>query len=171
MGAPQKVFRHGFANPGVVLFLRQGQWWFGSREEGVQRLSTVLGSCVAVTLWHPRLGLGGMCHFLVPQRSGSIMELDGRYGDEAIELLVRALGRAGTSPRDYETGLFGGANMFAGDPKVTIDVGAHNVHVAEQLLEHHGFVPRQVEVLGTEHRQLTLDLNSGAIAMRAGVAA
>ena len=38
------------AEAGQKLFLMPGQWYFGGK---ASELRTLLGSCVAVTLWHP----------------------------------------------------------------------------------------------------------------------
>lgn len=171
MGERHRFFHLASHVRGVNLFLRPGQWWFGSNADGVRRVSVILGSCVAVTLWHPRLRYGGMCHFVLPQRAPRPPERDGRYGEEAIELLVRATERAGSVLQQYEAGIFGGANLFAGAATVTTDVGAQNVELARRQLEQHGLVPRRVELLGTEQRHLSLDLASGALAMRVGASA
>jgi chemotaxis protein CheD len=42
-----------------------GQWHFGPEQITVK---TLLGSCVALTLWHPQRRIGGMCHYLLPDR-------------------------------------------------------------------------------------------------------
>jgi hypothetical protein len=55
-------------------------------------LRTLLGSCVAITLWHPTRRIGGMCHFLLPERKRRTNEPpDGRYGDEAVAEMVKVL--------------------------------------------------------------------------------
>ena len=41
------------------LVLQPGEWFFG---QSPNRISTLLGSCVAVTVWHPILRCGGLCH-------------------------------------------------------------------------------------------------------------
>jgi hypothetical protein len=63
----------------IDIFLQPGEFYFGDHET---RIRTLLGSCVAITMWHPRLRIGGMCHYLLPMhrgRSGKT-ELDGRGG-------------------------------------------------------------------------------------------
>jgi chemotaxis protein CheD len=42
-----------------------GRFRFG---EGLPRITTVLGSCVSIILWHPQLIHGGMCHYMPPSR-------------------------------------------------------------------------------------------------------
>ena len=70
------------------IFLKPGELCFGIPGTNI---STVLGSCVAITLWHPVLSIGAMCHFVLPKRpQGEPRDhsFDGRYGDEAIQLLT-----------------------------------------------------------------------------------
>src|SRR5439155_18563598 len=43
----------------LEIFLQPGEWYFGDADT---RIRTLLGSCVAITMWHPRRCLGGMCH-------------------------------------------------------------------------------------------------------------
>lgn len=95
----------------VEVFLQPGEYHFGDRNT---RIRTLLGSCVAVVIWHPLLQIGGMCHVLLPQRSGrrGSATLDGRYADEALQLLLQAAAAAGTEAGEYQAKLFGGGNMF-----------------------------------------------------------
>lgn len=152
----------------AALFLRPGQWWFGSAQDGIRSVSTVLGSCIAVTLWHPQLRLGAMCHFLLPRREGAHPEFDARYGEEAIQLLIAAVKEVGTSPEQYEIGVFGGANMFAGDPSVAMDIGALNAHFALDALRDRELSPSRTELLGSAHRHISLYVADGSVAVRTG---
>ena len=45
------------------IFLNPGDYAFGDEQV---RMRTLLGSCVAVTFWHPKLRVGAMCHYLLP---------------------------------------------------------------------------------------------------------
>ena len=49
----------------IEIFLQPGDFYFGDRDT---RIRTLLGSCVSITMWHPRLHVGGMCHFMLPER-------------------------------------------------------------------------------------------------------
>ena len=50
------------------VFLRPGDVTVGKAPAEV---STVLGSCVSVTMFAERLKLGAICHALLPSRDGS----------------------------------------------------------------------------------------------------
>ena len=45
--------------------IEPGGFYFGDNENEIY---TLLGSCVAVTLWHPFLNFAGMCHVILPER-------------------------------------------------------------------------------------------------------
>lgn len=94
------------------IFLHPGDFVFA--EPGT-RVNTVLGSCIAICLWHPVLHIGGMCHFVLPNRAKNEVkpaELDGRYGEEAMEMFDMAIKLHQTNYSDYQAKIFGGANMF-----------------------------------------------------------
>jgi len=151
---------------GEQVFLLPGQWYFGATGATVK---TLLGSCVAVTLWHPHRHLGGMCHFLLPSRvrtpDGS---LDGRFGDEAIELLVREIKKTGTKTQDYEVHLYGGADTMPDQAKVKFNIGERNVERAWELIDKYGLQLQCVDVGGSEPRNVTIDLSNGQVVLKRG---
>lgn len=74
-------------------------------------LTTVLGSCVSACIRDPRLGIGGMNHFMLPDSelgSGS----SARYGSYAMEVLVNELLKAGARRSGLEAKVFGGAAVL-----------------------------------------------------------
>ena len=99
----------------IDIFLQPGEYYFGEKDT---RIRTLLGSCVSITMWHPKKLIGGMCHFLLPSRSrNGSEELDGRYGDEAILLLLREVQQHKTHPSEYVVKVFGGGKMFGNEKK------------------------------------------------------
>lgn len=148
------------------VFLLPGQWYFGARGELVR---TLLGSCVALTLWHPQRHCGGMCHFLLPDRQRvQGAEPDGRYGEEAVELLVKAMARHGTQPNDYVVELYGGADTMPDQVNMKFNVGERNIEKALTLIDHYGLQLSTVDVGGNEPRNVLLDLRNGQVQLRRG---
>lgn len=168
MNAPAErgvLGRPGAPAAARARFLLPGEWWFGSDVV----VSTLLGSCVAVTLWHPRRLVGGMCHYLLPCRQRAFDQpLDGRYGDEAIERLEQSMKRVATLPHEYAVHLIGGANMFPDQPNATIDIGARNAVHGRELLQRRGFAEPVVDVGGTRHRRVEFEIATGRVAVRTG---
>lgn len=148
------------------VYLLPGQWYVGQKGELVR---TLLGSCVSITLWHPVRKIGGMCHFLLPERlRASSAVLDGRYGDEAVDLLVREIQKTGVKPEEFEAQLYGGADTMPEESNVKFNVGERNVEKAWGLIDQHRFQLMSVDVGGTDPRSISLDLITGAVALRRG---
>jgi chemotaxis protein CheD len=147
------------------VYLQPGDYHFGDRHTQIR---TLLGSCVAITMWHPLLRIGGMCHFMLPARAkGEGGVLDGRFADEALALFMQDIRRAGTRPEEYEVKLFGGGNMFPGQiPGRTRHIGAQNGETAKRLIREHGFSCRVENLGGVGHRNLRFDVQSGDVWMR-----
>lgn len=159
----------GVINPGAGsdVDLLAGQLLFGQRTGKVR---TLLGSCVAITLWHPARNLGGMCHFLLPGRArGACDARDARFGDEAVEMLVEALMRAGTRPQDYTAHLFGGADTMPDMTGKVFNIGERNIERGWALLDQHGFRLDGVDVGDCVPRHVALSMTDGRVDMRRGV--
>ena len=143
------------------IFLHPGEFHFGAAPG---RIGTLLGSCVSITLWHPRHHVGGMCHVLLPCRQRSrTMALDGRYADEAVELFAHELRRRRIPPASCQVKLFGGGNMFTSPGPAGSQVGRRNIDAARRVLANHGFTVLAEHVGGTSHRRLFFDLASGHV--------
>lgn len=147
------------------IFLQPGEVYFGGRDT---RIRTLLGSCVAIAMWHPGMLAGGMCHYMLPAApAGKRDALDGRYADEAMELMLREIRNAYTSPAEYQVKLFGGGHMFSAYQPVRGDhVGAKNVEMARILLKRHGFSTHAEHLGGVGHRNVLFDIWNGHVWMR-----
>ena len=149
--------------PGQHLVLMPGQLYFGQQAASVR---TLLGSCVALTLWHPQRRLGGMCHFLLPSRTRKAGEpVDGRYGDEAIATLVQQISANATEPTDYEVHVYGGADTLPDGHGSRFNVGERNIELAWRLVDHYGFRLQGVDVGEDIPRRVVLCLGTGAVDM------
>ncbi len=152
--------------PGQNLVLMPGQMHLGQQ---VASLRTLLGSCVAITLWHPVRRIGGMCHFLLPQRQRRSGEPpDGRYGDEAVAEMVRTLTALQTQPQDYVAHLYGGADTMSGVSAACFNIGERNIAQGWSLIDRYGFQLDGVDVGEDIPRTVSLTLSTGVVAMRRG---
>ncbi len=147
----------------IDVFLQPGEYFVA--DDGF-RIRTVLGSCVSITLWHAASRKGGMSHFLLPSRGNRAPgdELDGRYGDEALELIVNELKQAGVPLSQCEAKVFGGGNMFPGYTQASsIPVGQRNGEAARQLLAARGVRIVSESLYGHGHRQIIFDVATGDV--------
>ena len=150
------------ATGAIDIVLKPGEFHFGG---GHTRIHTLLGSCVAITLWHPLKRIGGMCHYLLPTRGLNQKLSQGHYADEAVQLFLDEICRARTKPRDYEVKLFGGGNMFAAlrGRSPALNVPHSNIEHGARLLRQHGFHIKATDVGGSGHRKIYLELWNGDV--------
>lgn len=90
-------------------------------------ITTVLGSCVAVTLWDSVQRQGGVNHFVLPHNTP---ERDGtRYGEMAMAQLLNDMVALGARINHLQAKVFGGAGvlLLGGEHG---SVGAANVALA-----------------------------------------
>jgi len=151
----------------LEIFLQPGEFYFGDKKT---RIRTLLGSCVAITLWHPRLHIGGMSHYMLSSRPRPKRDeaLNGRYAVEVMEMFMRELNRSHTKPREYQVKIFGGGRMFehrGKEGKVRHDLGIseRNVQAGRELVTRYGFTFIAEDLGGNGHRNVVLDLWSGDV--------
>lgn len=139
------------------LVLQPGEWFFGTNHTAI---STLLGSCVALTVWHPILHCGGMCHYLLPRspKKDPMMIPSARYGHDALQFLYCAMVEVAPLS-EFHVSCFGGAEIFVGNH----NVGRGNVDIARQWMELHHIIPHRLEAGGRKGRKIRLDLNNGNI--------
>ncbi|MBU4215888.1 MAG: chemotaxis protein CheD [Actinobacteria bacterium] len=139
--------------------------------EAPMRLRTLLGSCVAITLWHPGRRFGAMCHYMLPTRGPARAGLppDGRYADEAIDLFLAGVGRRSTRLQEYQAKVFGGGEQFGpGGRRAELGVPARNVDAGLRLLREHHVTVSARHVGGSGPRQIAFDLATGVVWHRHG---
>ncbi len=147
------------------VFLQPGDFFWA--DDPATRIRTLLGSCVAICVWHPRLRCGGMCHYLLPARSTAARVQaeaapDPRYGTEAMDLFVREMARTGTDPSQYIAKVFGGATMF-GDTGSLETIGLKNINQALDMLRGHKIRVAARDTGNDRDRRIHFELWSGAV--------
>jgi chemotaxis protein CheD len=89
-----------------------GEYFVSKKSDEV--LVTVLGSCVSACIRDPRMGIGGMNHFMLPHSHRGNWAGDlksSRFGYFAMEKLINELLKAGCSRDTLEIKVFGGGNV------------------------------------------------------------
>ena len=144
-----------------VVVIGPGDYHFG---HGPTRISTLLGSCVSITLWHPRKRIGGMCHYMLSERErppGSTP--DARFASEAYELLLDHVRSAGTRPSEYQAKLFGGSTMLTDEAGRCMDIGPRNIEIGQRFLTANNIALIAQHIGGSGRRKLHFDLWSGDV--------
>ncbi len=149
--------------PSDVL-LKPGEYFVGDEHH---RIRTVLGSCVSVTLWCPARRIGAMSHYMLacrPPTGPQDAEPSGRYGEDALALMLSELERRGVRRSQCEAKVFGGGQMFSGvATSGQLDVGRRNGEAARLLLRAHGIALVSESLFGQGHRQILFDVATGHV--------
>lgn len=124
------------ANGAWMVKVFPGEFYVTDKSDEV--LVTILGSCVSACIRDPRLGIGGMNHFMLAEGEAQSWGGDAkstRYGNFAMEKLVNELLKAGCSRDTLEIKVFGGGNVT--DTRNL--VGTQNAEFVLRYLEGEGF--------------------------------
>jgi chemotaxis protein CheD len=130
-----------------------------------QRITTILGSCVSVCLFDTRHGVAGLNHFLLPHAPASAASST-RYGDVAIDVLVRQLLKLGAKRDSIIAKLFGGANVLRAFADDAHHIGVANVELARHALARHDIPVGAEDVGGIRGRKLVFSMPDGAAWVR-----
>jgi chemotaxis protein CheD len=148
----------------IEVTLQPGDFYFGGANT---RISTLLGSCVSITAWHPKRLIGGMCHYLLPGRDIKNEDAKGRYADDAMDLLLASVQQHNTQLNDYQIKIFGGGEMFSRHlQKGLLSIASRNIQAAVTLMAQHHLTPVSQDVGLYGHRTVIFDVWNGNVWVR-----
>ncbi len=153
-----------------MIYLKAAEIYFSEEPASVL---TVLGSCLAVTMFHQHLGIGAICHGLLPQCakrtacSEPCMD-EARYVECSIERMVKRFTRIGALLREIEVKIFGGADMFAARPDSDgpVPVGKQNIATAMRITKEKGLRIVSLDVGGVQGRKIFFNTRSGEVLLK-----
>jgi len=148
------------------VFLQTGDCFLGVRPTMV---STVLGSCVAVTMCDPSRGIGAICHAFLPdsvsfKHSGHDPQVC-RYVDTALENMFSSLMKLKINPDCVVVKMFGGASGLMGGTERTnlYDIGGRNILAVRKWLTEHGLAVCRSQIGGSHGRKLHFLTHTGDV--------
>lgn len=117
----------------IARHINPGGWAI----ETERPIATLLGSCVAVCLFDPKLKIGGMNHFLLPSRTGGAnTDTDVILnGDYSMEVLVNGLLNKGARKDRLVAKAFGGGTIVT---SIRMAIGERNSEFAREWLTREG---------------------------------
>jgi len=121
------------------------------------RITTILGSCVAICLWDPLLGIGGMNHYLLPSNA-KLGERAPRFADTATIALLESLLAAGASLPRLKAKIFGGASVLAFPGR---GLGEKNIQAAREQLARWDIPIVSSDVGGIHGRKIVFQTDAG----------
>lgn len=135
-------------------------------------LRTLLGSCVGIAFRVPRLGLGALCHPMLPRRparpSSPLTRSAGRrYVDYAIRDVARQLDALGSTRAEVEVKLFGGGDVLVMvNDSARPSVGKLNIESAMRVLDEEGFAVMACSVGGRRGVNIFFNTQTGEVLLQ-----
>jgi chemotaxis protein CheD len=128
-------------------------------------VSTILGSCIAVTMFSPRKKIGAICHAMFP--SNPTGDGNVQYADSAIHYVFGKMMEY-TGKSDLIVKLFGGARVLVGgeyseDCKA---IGEQNISQAQNTLAELGLAIATSDTGGLRGRKLLFSIKTGDVYLR-----
>jgi chemotaxis protein CheD len=160
-------FTRVLKNSEMDHFLKPGDLFFGHRQ---QTISTLLGSCVAVSIWHPKLQIGGMCHFVLPiSREVKVhthqkKHPEGYYGDLAFKWFEAQAKMHKTELKEYQAKVFGGSSSVdIPDIQYLANIGLKNVQTAFALVADYRLQLKASDTGMKGSRRVSFEISTGDV--------
>lgn len=127
-------------------------------------VTTLLGSCVSLCLWDQRLRQGGINHFMMPLWNGTGLASP-KYGNIAIEKLIKSMEYIGSNKNDLVAKAFGGA-MVLKSTDCIFNIGARNIDTLQRTLREYNIDLIAKSLGGTKGRKLIFNTETGIVKMK-----
>jgi chemotaxis protein CheD len=135
-------------------------------------LRTLLGSCVGIAFRVPRLGLGALCHPMLPRSPVRppiplSRSAGRRYVDYAIRDLAQQFDELGAQRNEVEVKMFGGGDvLLAVNDTARPTVGRLNIEVAIKVLDEEGFHVMASSLGGRRGVNIFFNTQSGEVLLQ-----
>jgi chemotaxis protein CheD len=146
------------AGGGLRVYLQPGQIVVSAQ---ACRVTTILGSCVAVALYDATQGLGGINHYLLPR--GPRDSDSARFGQVALPRLLREILALGADRRRLVAKVFGGSCVLGNHDPGRRDIGRQNVDAALEFLAAERIPVAASDTGGTQGRKLVFRTADGVV--------
>ena len=132
-------------------------------------LTTLLGSCVACTFWNARLGIGALCHGVLPRLPTAVQASERyHYVDFAIRDLLQQFDQLGTLRNEVAVKVFGGADVLRlpATTPARMTVGQQNCQVALEVLRNERIQLIAADMGGVVGRTISFNTGNGEVLVR-----
>lgn len=147
-----------------MITMRAGEVYYGAAPLIV---STVLGPCVAVTMFSRSTGLWAACHATRPNRS-LFDKAEGidrlKFVDEAISFMLERFREFGVEKDEIEVMVFGGSSVL--NPVSSTSIGTANAKRACEVLSERGLRVIFTDIGGTTVRSILFYTAIGKVVLK-----
>jgi len=147
------------------LFVIYAGEFFASAEDII--ISTILGSCISVCLYDPMAKVGGMNHFMLPDKiqfdEDKLYTPDTRYGIHAMDILINQVLKKGATRENLKAKIFGGGSSSGKNFSV---IGNKNARFAKKYLEVENILIETEDTGGKEARKIFFYPTTGKVFLK-----
>ncbi len=144
----------------MEIFLKPGEVCISQTPTEV---STILGSCVAVTIFNKRLKVGAICHALLPKNPDNFDTF--RYVDSTVSYMLRRVEAMGIAKAEMEVKIFGGADVLGRNASGP-SVGRKNVEIALAIMKQESLTPAITDTGGSLGRKIRFYTHTGEVLLK-----
>jgi chemotaxis protein CheD len=147
----------------VRIFLKPGDLYISNIPTIV---STILGSCISVTVFNRRLEIGGICHAMLP-KSPYAKDLSAfRYVDSSIFYMLSKFEKLGIRKDEMELKLLGGADVIDRMNDDTASIGQKNIEIALEIIRNENLKILISDVGGKMGRKVHFYTHTGKVLLK-----
>lgn len=139
-----------------------------SKEKNI--LKTFVGSCIALCIYDIEKKIGGMVHIMLPKNISKKhtkgTSLEGKYADEAIDILIEKLSKISPNLKLHAK-MAGGATIFSHESDTDrFNVGNKNILEIRLQLQKNN-IPLVSQLVGSQRgRWVTFDCNNQKVTVK-----
>lgn len=127
-------------------------------------VTTVLGSCISVTMCDTINRVGGINHYMMPLWNGEGLPTP-KFGNIAIKKLLEKMISMGADKRNIKAKIVGGSSMY-GKSRGLLDIGGRNIVVAQDCLAEEGISVISSDVGGERGRKVLFFTETGIVRVK-----
>lgn len=136
-----------------------------------EMISTVLGSCISIALFDSEKKIGGLNHFMLAKDTSieddrESKRLMGKFGEYAMELLIKDVMDKGAKLENLQAKVFGGSNVFNLPATSGTQVGEVNIKFAFDYLKQKKIPVITSNTGGTAPRKIFFDPVSSKVYLK-----
>ena len=126
-----------------------------------------LGSCIAVIIFDPVAGVGGMLHYMLPE---SAMDPEkarikpAMFADTGIPMLFKQSYQLGATKKNLIVRIAGGSQIL--DEKGFFNIGKRNYLALRNILWRNNVLVKQEHVGGNVNRTVRLEMSTGRVFLK-----
>ena len=151
------------------LNLNPGEIYLG---KGPAVITTILGSCVSVTMHHAKSGISAISHGQLPRCSMEGPCKDScpdrhKFVECSIETILNKFDTLGLNRLGIEVKIFGGSDMFGfQSSSISKSVGRENIEVAQKTIEDKGLKIAAGDIGGYQGRKIVFFAHTGDVFLK-----